>query len=584
MHVDLIDKMFDDSSRLFEHSVNAIEESSKKTYKDTITASELKAMTPKTMAGHIAAIESDLDTGNLPDGVSKADARNTIKKLKDELKKKDYKLGKDYEVIKIGEGKVPNYDDNETETIKKLTENEDLPQTIFNKFRDLVEEDGLTEEDAIEQLSTEENMTVDDINELIDEFLDTVDEAKKKTNEARIVVSYGSEDAREWLENLANKYYMRVKASFLGDTAYFDGNPADLDRVANDVAANVHGLDVEVVEDLEEAKKKKELKIVGTDKTSKCKTIKDNRASYRVSKALKDGKVPAYDDNETEAIKKLTEGDDEDIEEPEIEVPDEAEPEDSKKELIDNDEDKFYFGKQDDTFYYLVTNDEGTTFKIVDQSDNEIFTDKDGQFTGVVDFIVAALQELNVAEIAIDVFNTYILPEITTVEEEQEEAEDDIEDMNEEEPIDDTPVEDEKPVESIKIKEGSKDAMREFIAEIIQHLEDELAAAANGRSDDWLEGFNYATDIVKQYKIIESKQKIKESSYRVLVPEKEKYSAVVKMLKDKGAKNVYANKVQGQVEISFELDKANFDGIDKVSNVLADIKKSTKFKVVRQSK
>lgn len=68
---------------------------------------------------------------------------------------------------------------------------------------------------------------------------------------------------------------------------------------------------------------------------------------------------------------------------------------------------------------------------------------------------------------------------------------------------------------------------------------------------------------------------LKESSHRVLVKDGNSKTAskIVKQLMDAGAENVYSNKVQGQIEIPFNLNKENFEDVDTISNVLKDIKK-----------
>ena len=144
---------------------------------------------------------------------------------------------------------------------------------------------------------------------------------------------------------------------------------------------------------------------------------------------VKEGIVSNTDeDSEEVAIKKLTEEEysdtEEDMEQDVVEEPAEDTSEENEEE---EEVDKEYFGKAGENYYYLVGNEseEGITedLQIVDQEGTVVYSAKDNEveITDVVDFIIQAIQEMDIEDISYDVFEKYILPKLVEPEEEEEE-------------------------------------------------------------------------------------------------------------------------------------------------------------------
>lgn len=108
---------------------------------------------------------------------------------------------------------------------------------------------------------------------------------------------------------------------------------------------------------------------------------------------------------------------------------------------------KEYVGSKGDIYYYLVSGDgEGVAdLKVMDAEDNEIFTIGDREdIEDVSDFVIAAIQEMDIDDISYDLFAKYVLPKLVE-EEEEEEVE--------------LPAEvegEEMPAESVVLKRGDK--------------------------------------------------------------------------------------------------------------------------------
>ena len=130
------------------------------------------------------------------------------------------------------------------------------------------------------------------------------------------------------------------------------------------------------------------------------------------------------EDSEEVAIKKLTEEEysdtEEDMEQDAAEEPAEDNSEENEEEV-----EKEYFGKSGEEYYYLVGNEseEGvqTDLQIVDQEGKVVYSAKDNEveITDIVDFIIQAIQEMDIEDISYDVFEKYILPKLVEPEEEE---------------------------------------------------------------------------------------------------------------------------------------------------------------------
>lgn len=149
-----------------------------------------------------------------------------------------------------------------------------------------------------------------------------------------------------------------------------------------------------------------------------------------------DGGVALDSDSESIKIKKLTEQDgvsDGDLgksEEPPVE--DDVENEDAPDDSIN----KEYVGKTDDTHFYLVTSvgkegDEPSELQILDQDGTVKFTSKDQNIdaSNPTEFLIKAIEEVEMNEITRSIFTKYILPKLE--KEETPEDKESLEDTDE---------------------------------------------------------------------------------------------------------------------------------------------------------
>jgi len=148
------------------------------------------------------------------------------------------------------------------------------------------------------------------------------------------------------------------------------------------------------------------------------------------------GGVALDSDSESIKIKKLTEQDgvsDGDLgksEEPPVE--DDVENEDAPDDSIN----KEYVGKTDDTHFYLVTSvgkegDEPSELQILDQDGTVKFTSKDQNIdaSNPTEFLIKAIEEVEMNEITRSIFTKYILPKLE--KEETPEDKESLEDTDE---------------------------------------------------------------------------------------------------------------------------------------------------------
>lgn len=151
----------------------------------------------------------------------------------------------------------------------------------------------------------------------------------------------------------------------------------------------------------------------------------------------KEGKSPEDKDSEQTKIKKLTE--DEDSDYPPAEPEPEAGPEDESEpgeEEPDESIDKEYVGKTEDVHYYMVS-DAGEDLesetpgdlKIVDQEGVVKYSAKDQniEVEDPTDFLIAAIQDLEIDEITRSVFTKYILPKLEEEDQEEDQFEEELE-------------------------------------------------------------------------------------------------------------------------------------------------------------
>jgi hypothetical protein len=89
---------------------------------------------------------------------------------------------------------------------------------------------------------------------------------------------------------------------------------------------------------------------------------------------------------------------------------------------------------------------------------------------------------------------------------------------------------------------------------------------------------------VKVQSVVVKEGKISEGTYYALIQDEEKAEAAIQAIQDSGATNVYANRVQGQVEIHFEIDPKDWEDVSSVGDVLSSIRVDVPgVKIVRES-
>lgn len=165
-------------------------------------------------------------------------------------------------------------------------------------------------------------------------------------------------------------------------------------------------------------------------------------------------------DSEETIIKKLTEednGNEDSMEADEEEVANEIEDEvKDTKEEEEVDLEKEYFGNIDDIHYYLVkmASDEDATedLQIVNAEGEKVYSaiDNDLDPMDLITFVKEALKNIQMVDFSYDLFQKYILPLIEEeVEEEEDIAEEEVEEIDE--PNFDEEMEDEPPMESVKV-------------------------------------------------------------------------------------------------------------------------------------
>jgi len=160
-----------------------------------------------------------------------------------------------------------------------------------------------------------------------------------------------------------------------------------------------------------------------------------------VAKKVNEGKVPDDKDPEATKIKKLTEEEkDEEFEEdsqPEIDqVKDPANPTPAEGEEEEQDTvTKEYVGKTEDTHFYMVstpgqTDEAPADMQIVDQEGTQKYSAKEQNLDPAdpANFIIQAIQELEINEITRSVLVKYILPMLEEDETEEEEKPEGMED------------------------------------------------------------------------------------------------------------------------------------------------------------
>jgi len=140
---------------------------------------------------------------------------------------------------------------------------------------------------------------------------------------------------------------------------------------------------------------------------------------------LSEGKVPSESDSEDVKIDKLTEQDEEDLD---IEKDIEADYEDEEVSYEDEEApeiEKEYVGRTEDTHFYLVSTEDGEDLQIVDQEGEVKYSAKENDLdpSAVDDFLIQAIQDVEIDEIERSIFMKYILPKLVEEEEQEEEEE-----------------------------------------------------------------------------------------------------------------------------------------------------------------
>jgi len=152
-------------------------------------------------------------------------------------------------------------------------------------------------------------------------------------------------------------------------------------------------------------------------------------------------------------IKKLTEEDDEVLDDMPEELPDDSgmppEPADDEADDMDTsgpDEGKEYFGSKEDTYYYIEKEgnegDQLSDIRIVDQEGDEVFSATKAEVdpNDIVATIVQAIQDVDIVDISYNIFTDYIIPAL--IEEEEEVLPDEeLEELPPDEELDEIPEE-----------------------------------------------------------------------------------------------------------------------------------------------
>jgi len=141
-------------------------------------------------------------------------------------------------------------------------------------------------------------------------------------------------------------------------------------------------------------------------------------------------------------------------------------------------EEKEYFGKSGDDYYYLVKNEEGV-FKILDAEGRNVYGD-DG-VDNVKEFVISAIRELELDEVAYEVVEKYLLEPEKTEEPKPEEPEEPKEEKPEEEP-EEKPKEEEPKPEEPEPEEESEEETREEPREPIESIVGESDGGISGES------------------------------------------------------------------------------------------------------
>lgn len=153
----------------------------------------------------------------------------------------------------------------------------------------------------------------------------------------------------------------------------------------------------------------------------------EQKAAQRRADAY-EGIVHNETEPEKDKIKKLTERLPEDEldadtrdEKPLREPPDEIRKSEDEAEV---ENEKEYFGKKEDIFYYLITDEEEgeRDLRIVDQDGNVVFSAKENDLdtADVFHFILEAVTNVEPSEISYDIFVKYVKPKIEELEQEDE--------------------------------------------------------------------------------------------------------------------------------------------------------------------
>jgi hypothetical protein len=90
-------------------------------------------------------------------------------------------------------------------------------------------------------------------------------------------------------------------------------------------------------------------------------------------------------------------------------------------------------------------------------------------------------------------------------------------------------------------------------------------------------------DLAKRFELVKE-GKVAESTYYAILQDEDKLDLAIQAIQSAGANNVYANRVQGQIEIHFEIDPADWEDIGSVGDVLSSIRVDVPgVKIVRES-
>ena len=303
---------------------------------------------------------------------------------------------------------------------------------------------------------------------------------ESKVNEARLNVSFTKDEERDFIKKVGEKYHDQLDYSMFAEDAAFDGNTEILSRVKKEIEAKLSkypGITIEESK-VNEVFKTEEDVSKFVEKNAKITGKYDERVSVKYGDKLYQSEdthdlvVQICKDKRIACESKVNEVDDKEVDDKEVDKkdkdvhdistrkskrgrddhpdPESVTPKDDEEEVPEIE--KEYLGKTEDTHFYLIFSEED--LQILDQEGVLKYSAKDNNLdmADTNNFIIQAIQEIEIEAIERSVFMKYILPLLL-----EEEPEEELEDEEKEIPeIGEEEKKKEEPVESKNISKALK--------------------------------------------------------------------------------------------------------------------------------